>query len=726
SFLAKDGVIIGTRTSGKGNGGNLSIDAQNVLITGDSSLLTFSEENSTGDSGDLTITANSFLAKDGVIIGTRTSGKGKGGDLTVKTNSLLTKDNVLINTNASGEGNGGNLSIDAQNVQITGDSQLLTSSGENSTGDLGNLMIKTNNLLVKDGAGVRSSLTSEKSNGGNLNINAQDVQLIGSLSGISLFEGENSTGIKGNITIKTNTLLIKDGAYISNTTAGKGSGGNLNIDAQDVQLIGSSSDLSTFTFPNSTGDAGNITIKTNTLLFKDEATIYTTTFGEGNGGNLNIDAQDVQLIGNSSLSSFTNSIGDAGDITIKTNSLLIKDGSDVTTDTLGKGNAGNLTVDAQDVQLIGESKDGQFSSSLSSDAAINSTGDGGDLTIRTNNLLVKDGAQITAATFGQGKGGNVNVDAKNVQIIGKTRDNQFPSGLFTSAQENSTRDAGNLIINADILQIEDGAWVSVASAGTGRAGNITINADFIRLNNDGLITGNTRNNNNLDTEQATININSQELIMRDGSRIRTNATGENVIGGNININTDFLIANENSDISANSENFRGGNVRIDAEGIFGTQFRLQPTSQSDITATGASPELNGTVEIITPQTDPTSGSIKFPTIPVETQIADVCSTPGYAQSSFTITGKDSLPPSPLKPLPGRLNQTKLATLEEDIKPQATRSRQNKKQEPEIKEIVEARGWVRTPDGRIILVAHAPNGRFSSPPTASKSCSYKNS
>jgi large exoprotein involved in heme utilization and adhesion len=51
--------------------------------------------------------------------------------------------------------------------------------------------------------------------------------------------------------------------------------------------------------PNSTGDAGDLTIKTNTLLVRDGAQVLTATFGAGKGGNLSVDAQDVQLIGTS-------------------------------------------------------------------------------------------------------------------------------------------------------------------------------------------------------------------------------------------------------------------------------------------------------------------------------------------------------------------------------------------------------------------------------------------
>ena len=146
------------------------------------------------------------------------------------------------------------------------------------------------------------------------------------------------------------------------------------------------------------------------------------------------------------------------------------------------------------------------------------------------------------------------------------------------------------------------------------------------------------------------------------------------------------VANENSDISANSKNFRGGNVQIDTEGIFGTQFRPESTPQSDITTTGATSDLSGTVKIIIPQTNPTNGSIEFPTIPINTEIIKACATPGYIQSSFTITGKGSLPPNPFKPLTGTLNRTKLATLENEIEPQATQTRQVKQKQPQTKKL----------------------------------------
>ncbi|MEO1187414.1 MAG: hypothetical protein AAFX46_23335, partial [Cyanobacteria bacterium J06636_27] len=167
--------------------------------------------------------------------------------------------------------------------------------------------------------------------------------------------------------------------------------------------------------------------------------VSVSTFGKGKGGNLTIDAVDIQLIGTTKDNRFVsglfasaqpNSTGDAGNLTITTNSLLVKDGAQVLASNFEEGKGGNLTIDAVDIQLIGTTKDGQIISGLLASSEANSTGDAGNLTITTNSLLAKDGAQVSASTFGKGKGGNLNIDAVDIQLIGTSQDNQFVSGLF--------------------------------------------------------------------------------------------------------------------------------------------------------------------------------------------------------------------------------------------------------------------------------------------------------
>ncbi|MEH2005901.1 S-layer family protein [Nostoc sp.] len=393
--------------------------------------------------------------------------------------------------------------------------------------------------------------------------------------------------------------------------------------------------------------------------------------------------------------------------------MLVKDGAAVGTATFGAGKGGNLTINAQDVQIIGESADGQFSSGLSTDAQPYSTGDAGDLNIKTNTLLVGDGAQVSSGTFGAGKGGNLMVDAQYVQLFGKSADGQFSSGLFAAAGPDSTGDAGNLTVKTNTLLAKDGAGITVRSAGIGTAGNMTLNTRSIRLNNNAFLTGSTQSAKvDLNRAQATININSQDLIISHNSNIFTNGTGENVIGGNINIDTDFLIGFANSDISANSQDFRGGNVRINAQGIFGIQFRDAPSNKtSDITATGANPELSGSVELYTPDVDPNSGLVELPTIPVDTKVAQGCYSPGYARNRFVITGRGGLPPNPKDILTPDAPQIDWVSLKPNNNNRSLPPITSKATISTPKRIVEATGAVLNSKGQIVLSANSSTATF---------------
>ena len=137
---------------------------------------------------------------------------------------------------------------------------------------------------------------------------------------------------------------------------------------------------------------------------------------------------------------------------------------------LVRARGGNLTVDAQNVQLIGTSVDGRLASGLYTSTELNSSGDAGDLTIKTNTLLVRDGAQVSAITFGRAGWGTLTVNAQDVQLIGISANGEYASALLASADVNSTGDAGDLTIKTNTLLVKDGAQVGSATLGSGRGG----------------------------------------------------------------------------------------------------------------------------------------------------------------------------------------------------------------------------------------------------------------
>jgi large exoprotein involved in heme utilization and adhesion len=547
----------------------------------------------------------------------------------------------------------------------------------------------------------------------------------------------NDEGDAGNLTITTGRLLVRDGAQVGSGTFGTGKGGTLSVTASNsVEVIGTSADgwaaSGLFADTLGEGDAGDLTIATRRLLVRDGAQVSTATTRTGEGGTLSVTASDsVEVIGTSAdgqfgsgLTTQTQGEGDAGDVAIATTRLLVRDGAQVSAGTVGTGEGGTLSVTASDsVEVIGTSADSRLPSGLF--VSTQGLGDAGDLTITTGRLLVRDGARVSTATTRTGEGGRLSATASDtIEVIGTSANGRFPSTL--TAQTTGTGNVRDLTIATQQLTIRDGAEVNVSSIGSGLAGVLRVEANSIRLDNQGKISADTSGGG------GNINLSTGDLILRRGSSISTNARGRNIIGGNITIDTDNLVAvpREDSDISANATAGIGGRVIVNAIGIFGTQFRLQDTPLSDITATSElGPQFNGLVELNTPGIDPSRGLANLPTevVDASNQIAQACGTRGAeaGKNQFTITGRRGMPSNPHEPLssdepledihpPSGFSSSRNSkpVAARAITPQSATSNQKAP-------IVEAQGWVINDKGQVVLTASASTAtpHNSLPPSA---------
>ncbi|PAX52392.1 S-layer family protein [Brunnivagina elsteri] len=143
-------------------------------------------------------------------------------------------------------------------------------------------------------------------------------------------------------------------------------------------------------------------------------------------------------------------------------------------------------------------------------------------------------------------------------------------------------------------------------------------------------------------------------MLRRGSVVSATA-GEAGNGGNVNINSKFIIAipKEDSDIIANAFEGNGGRVQINTQGIFGTEFRSQETNQSDITASSKF-GVSGIVTIESPDNSSIPNNLgKLPQKAIDTDalIANSCIARRNQQQngSFFITGSGGLPLRPGDP-----------------------------------------------------------------------------
>lgn len=384
------------------------------------------------------------------------------------------------------------------------------------------------------------------------------------------------------------------------------------------------------------------------------------TFGAQPAGTLRVNASEsVELRGGSRLLAVTEGTGeDAGNIRIETERLIVQDGAQVSASTRSQKQGGTLSITAKE-SIVSGSGSGLF-------VGTRATGNAGNLEIETEQLIVRDGAAISASTSSE-----------------------------------STGVGGSIIIRTGKLNVLNGAEVTVNSQGSGNAGLLTVNANSVKLD-QGKIVGTTALGKGGD-----ISLQVQDLIeMRNGSAIATSAAN-NGSGGNITINTPFIVAipNEDSDIIANADQGSGGRIRINATGVYGLEKRARLTLKSDINASSNVEGLDGVVEINTPDVDPNSGLLNLPTVLVDTSVAHICDAGGsQAQSEFIVTGRGGLPQNPGEVLSVDALQVDLITLKPEADKTSTGVASTNSIRPTTAPIVEATGWVTDASGNVVLTA----------------------
>jgi filamentous hemagglutinin family protein len=616
---------------------------------------------------------------------------------------------VQVNVRAGG---GGTIGVNAFNLTMTQGSQLL--------------------------AGIASGRGAVDAVAGDIEINATGAIDLAAQSGIYNSVRPTAQGQGGDVKITTSQLRVSGGSQVRASTFGQGDGGNLTVNAStEVQLIGESADgedvsgLFASVEQGSSGNAGELRINTGTMLVRDGAVVSASTFGQGNGGKLTVNAsKGVQLIGESAdgrvysglfARSNRDASGNAGDLTINTDTLLVRDGALVSAGTFSEGDGGNLTVNASNqVQLIGTSANGRVSSGLFASAEQGSSGKAGDLTINTGTMLVRDGAVVSASTFGQGDGGKLTVNASTeVQLIGTSANGQTSRGLYAQANQGASGKAGDLTINTDTLLVGDGAVVSVRSF-QGQAGNMTILANSVHLNRGTLIAATAKS----DAQGgANITLRGLDLLRMDNeSLISANAFNQ-ANGGNITIGSTFIVATpptgpQGSDITANAGKGNGGVVNITTQGLFGIKFRPQLTPKNDITVSSKF-GVAGQVNVNQLAVDPTQGLAQLPETLTDPSNQIVTGCAAAQGNSFIVTGRGGLPEDPTATIRGQ-------TVWRDFQDfsQGTGVGQASPQNPQAlmgkpsPRLVEANSWVYGANGEVILTATArtltPHGTWQPP------------
>ncbi|MGB6230379.1 MAG: S-layer family protein, partial [Litorimonas sp.] len=648
TFSATNKAFIANSIDGKGDAGNITINARDTVNLVDSLIANNIEAGRIGKGGNINIIAGSLSLTDSSEI-----------------QAFLRDANVEKNL-PGGQGNAGNITVNVRDkVTIAGikdgiPSKISSFVGIGAVGNAGDININTGSLSLAEGSEINAKTLGE-GNAGNITVNArQSISLDGS-GDVILTDGSNGTiptrittfvnpeavGNAGDIQLNTGTLSVTNDAAISSSTAGKGDAGNITINAKDTVTFDTGGYASGTVSTGTIGNGGDIRLTTGTLSLTNGGQLSSNVAGEGNAGNIFIEARDsVKLDGvvSSGISGIqssllTGGVGKGGDIQITTGLLSVTNGAAISATTDGQGDAGNININARDqVTFDGFDSNIGLLSQVSTTGGPNSVGNGGDIRITTDELLLQSGGDISSINLGNGNSGNIFLDvgetisfdgkttgkftvpssantyvnngnAGNIEVktgsLFLTNGGQMNAAGFPEENSNNVANGGNIIINARDTIKFDGANSGLATIllwGRGKSGDIQITTGSLSVTNGGELSAFTNARGNA----GNININARDTVTFDGGSalniVSSNAIGD---GGDIEITTSSLFLNNTGIISTGTlGKGDAGNIKVNAS----DSISLSNSSSIDSNVLPGGEGIGGTIDIDTQTLTLTSGS----------------------------------------------------------------------------------------------------------------------
>jgi filamentous hemagglutinin family protein len=508
SLSVSNASLISNDTFGRGNAGNVTIAVTDAIDLSDKSFI-FSNirEGAVGNGGKIEIESGSLSLRDGSLLNTITSGKGDAGKIVVDIKGNLSLNNrssinSFIEPQAEGKSQG--ISIVAKNINLSNSG--IISSNFGGIGNAGNIDIKTTGDLTIDGkersvlttdlsGSFISSGTSGKGDAGKITIEAGGILSLNNNAIIDAQIFEKGEGNSQGIAINAKDLSLSNFSSIfTDNFGGIGNAGNIDIKTTgDITIVGSDRSIplvngvDTINIRNSSsissssrgrkGDTGKITIDTQgNISLNNRASIRSgLVSAEGNSQGISISTKNLRVINNSSISTTNErSIGNAGNIDIKTTgdieiagltdlSLSNQQGSNfsgiTTINTNGRGNSGNIKIESQGNIDFSNA----FISSFSG-----SEGQAANISISSQKLNLSNRSIIATSGFSVG-GGNITLAISDLLLL---RNNSLiTSGSFSAGEDGN---GGNITISSPLIVALPGNNDITANAIQGSGGNVQI------------------------------------------------------------------------------------------------------------------------------------------------------------------------------------------------------------------------------------------------------------
>ena len=429
------GIFVSARGTGvdAGSAGSVVVEAPRVVLTAGAQIT--SNTRSPGQGGTVRVTATDTLtlagtSPDGFASGIFSTavgtgvGAGSAGSVVVEAPRMALTAGAHISSTTLGPGQGGTVRVTATDtLTVAG-----TSPDGRSTsgifadavgtgvgaGSAGSVVVEAPRLVLTEGAQIGSS-TGGPGQGGTVRVTATDTLTLAgtspdeSPSGIfATAQGTGAgAGTAGTVVVAAHTVRIAAGAQIASSTRGPGQGGTVTVTTADALTItGRGSGLRTTAA--SSGRGGDIAVDAHQVQLTEGAAISAESAGTGNAGSITITVRDTFLSQHSTVTTQA-SQADGGNIQLTAPWMIRLRDSQVTA-AVGGGPAtvgGNITIDPQFVvlqnsQIIANASEGQ----------------GGNISIQAQQAFLADPASTVNASSMLGINGQVAIQAPVTSISG--------------------------------------------------------------------------------------------------------------------------------------------------------------------------------------------------------------------------------------------------------------------------------------------------------------------
>lgn len=673
SILIENDSFLATEGSGLGAGGSVQVRAGSIRLNDNGQIAASSYGDGRG--GNIDVQADEIIIQgrseraSSTIGSTVELGSGQAGDVYVAAQRLEIRDQGNISASNVDIGKAGSVRIVAGTILLDGENANILTGLLNESlygaQDAGSLDIVADNITLINGA-VISTATLADGDAGNITIDTNELVLAASdpeFASLIFSDTENGLGDAGNIDINAGNIRIEADGRISSATYAVGDAGSIAINAETIEIDGGAS-YGSFTgilseaLQGSSGDAGELSITSDSMTLRTNGFISTSTLGGGNAGNLavvsrliEIDGTDGQNITGIISTSETGALGNSGYLSVQASEIDIKAGGVISTSSLEAGNAGALVIETSTLRIN--------DALISSAAEGVDSGDAGRIDVRAAEITLENNGGITTGSDSAGSAGDIILQSEQILLDGDA---------FIASESTASGDAGFISIDTSSLVLVDNALIETSSLGTGPAGDIRIMAESVQAEDSSIRTEATSAvlADDASGQGGRVEVFAENTVLLRRSRVTSNGLVPAEGASLISIDASSIILDgsdvlslfgdptDNNDIGPQTTGF----VQTGAASILGDLTLISADSNvaasTEVTVSGLDSEIGNAFQI-------DSASLTR----IEQLFSQSCDLAASSQSSSFSQAPSTIPiPSPIDSLRVTLSD-KLSSLEPD-------------------------------------------------------------